>query len=309
MKVDKYENGTTKTLFNVGKFRFEKKEVNKWMDVGGNIEYHYETRKTGIIPLNQHEGLLTFEFRLEITPIGEIKFQGDCILFSPILKDLIIILKSKKDSKIRRRNEIFMNALNKLLLKRCLNYAKELGEEEGIQFHNFEFLLSQLGLENISFKNEEKKILTLEGDQLIPKKEINNKKPKIKNFAGFKEFIFYDEKVIPEKNSGKSLDNAHFDVNSKLNNLKILSKKSLLIQFHFTMKISPEIAFIEFDGQFIMDSFLNEVGYLVRYQKAKLLNIFQKLIAKAGIKHAEIIGKKYRIGFDSDIVCKKLGLK
>ncbi len=297
-----------KGLFQVGKFRFENEQVERWVDVnlGGNVEYDYETKKTGITPLNPNEALITFEFRLELLPnTGRVTFSGDCLLISPRLKILIMVLKAKKDSEMRRRNQAFMIALNKLLSRRCLDHAKKIGEKEGVHFHGYEYALQQFGMDKISFNNSEKKILSLKGDSLVPKQQ-----KRIKNLAaGFKEFIYYNEKVIPGVNSGKNIEKANFDVNSKTIKPKILSKKSLLIQYHFTMKISPEIGFIEFDGQFIMDSIKNEVGYLLRHEKNKLAKVLRNVIAKEGIKHSEKLGNQYRIGFSAETVLKNLGIK
>lgn len=165
-------------------------------------------------------------------------------------------------------------------------------------------VLKEEGLEHISFNKEEKKILSLKEGKLVSTQNGFN----IENFAGFKEFIYYNEKVIPGNNSGKNIADAKFEVNSKLYKPKILSKNSLLIKYHFIMNISPDIGLIEFDGQFIMGSFKEEMGDLIKYQQKKLIKVFQKIIGKAGVVHAQKIAKKYRIGFDTNIALKELGL-
>lgn len=185
-----------------------------------------------------------------------------------------------------------------------MNYSKEIGEKKGVHFHSYELVLKEEGLEHISFNREEKKTLSLKDNKLVPKHNGFN----IENFGGFKEFIFYNEKVIPGNSSGKNIANAKFEVNSKLYKPKILSKNSLLIKYHFIMNISPDIGLIEFDGQFIMDSFKKEMGSLIKYQQKKLKKVLQNIIAKAGIIHAEKIAKKYRIGFDANTALKELGL-
>jgi hypothetical protein len=144
------EGNEEEIMLGVGKFRFENEQITNWVNTGGNIEYRYEVRKTGISLLNQNEGLLSFTFHLEINPIGEIKFNGDCILFSTILQYLIEILKAKKESEIRKRNEAFVKTLNKLLLKGCLDHSKEISEREGFNLVGFETLYSNWGLDNIS---------------------------------------------------------------------------------------------------------------------------------------------------------------
>ena len=169
-----------KGSFNIRKFRFDNEQINSWVNTGGNIEYYYEVKKTNIVPLNQNEGLLSFTFRLEEKPIGEIKFNGDCILTSPTLKNHILILIAKKNSEIRKKNQSFMKILNKTLLAVCLDHSKKTSEKEGFNLIGFDTLLSNLGLENISFKDQDNKIFELKGDKLIEKKSIGNINNKIK---------------------------------------------------------------------------------------------------------------------------------
>ena len=184
------EGEKKKGLFRVGKFRFENEHVEKWVNLGSSIntDYEYELRPTGITPLNPTEGLLKFTFEIELLPDkGKISFNGDCYLFSNNLKALIMILKADENSIIRKKNQAFMKALCKLLLRRCLDHAKNVGEKEGIHFPNYEYVLQQWGIEHISFKNEEKKILSLKGDSLIPKHKLKTKlgKYKYKHLATF----------------------------------------------------------------------------------------------------------------------------
>ena len=302
----KYRKG----LFNVSNFRFENEKVEKWVNLGVAIstDYDFRIKKTGFAPHSQHEGLLSFEFELELLPdIGKITFNGDCIFFSPLLETCIMIIKADKKSVLRKKNKVFMIALNNLLRRRCLDHAKEIGEKEGLHFDNYDLFLEELGLEHIIFKKgvDQQQILHLEGDKLKPSQNLFD----IKNFAGFKEFIYYNEKIIPGKNSCKNIDNGNFDVKSDLYKPKILSKMSLLVQYHFIMKISPDIGKIEFDGQFILDSFKNEIGYLLKNEQNKLKKVLQNVIAKDGIIHSEKIAKKYGIGFSAAKVLKNLGLK
>lgn len=184
---------------------------------------------------------------LELLPdIGKITFNGDCILYSSLLKVCIMILNADKNSVVREKNKVFIVSLNNLLRRRCLDYAKEIGEKEGIHFDKYDLFLQQLGLEHITFKKgtEQKQVLQLEGDKLKPKRELLD----IKSFTEIKEPIYYNEKIIPGRHSGRSYDNATFNINSTLKQLKILSKMSLLVQYHFIMKISPDVGIIEFDG-------------------------------------------------------------
>ena len=153
--MSELEGREEEVMLGVGKFRFENEQINNWVNTGGNIEYHYEVRKTWIDPINQNQGLLLFTFHLEIHPVGEIKFNGACILFSTILQYLIQILKAKKGSEIRKRNEAFMKKLNKLLLKGCLDHSKEISDREGFKLVGFETLYNNLGLDNISFSKKE----------------------------------------------------------------------------------------------------------------------------------------------------------
>lgn len=166
------EGKRLKGFFQLGKFRFENEHIEKWVDINlmGRMEYDYEVRKTNIILLNPNEALLKFEFRLELLPnTAGITFGGDCLLISPKVKIFILILKAKKNSKIRNKNQLFMKALNKLILRRCLDYAKRIGEKEGIQFHDYEYTLQLFGIDKIDFNNPKKKVLFLKGDSLVPK--------------------------------------------------------------------------------------------------------------------------------------------
>lgn len=287
-------------------FRFENEKITPWVNQSkGNVEYSHYLETPGITPNNKLEGLLSFNFRLEILPdIGEISFSGDCILESSNLKTIIMVLKSPENSKLKIKNRPILEVINKLLLRRLLDHSKEIGEKEGIRFHSYELVLKNLGLEHISFKKDrEPQILTLQENKLIPKQNRHQ----IKNFAGFKDFIFTNKKIIPGENMGKMMDNAIFEVNSKLYKPRLLSKMSLLIKYHYTMKISPDIGTIEFDGQFKMDSFKNEIKHLLKHENKDLVEALQNVIAKAGTIHAEKIGKEYRIYFSAQTVLRNLG--
>ncbi|MFX1502030.1 MAG: hypothetical protein ACFFDH_13790 [Promethearchaeota archaeon] len=295
-------------FFKVDNFRFENEKVEHWVNLGNvlNTEYDFEIRKTGITPLNQNEALLRFDFRLELLPdIGKITFNGDCILYSSLLKTCIMILKAKEDSLIQKKNKAFMTYLNDQLRKNCFEYAKELGEKEGMHFDKWDLFLHELGLDQITFKKGKEQVLQLKKDKRVLKVDPHD----IKNFGGFKKFIYFNEQVIPGPNSGKKYNNAEFYVKGDLNEPKILSKMSLLVPYHFVMNITPDVGHIEFDGQFIFDSFKKEIGYLLNNKFDNLKVVLQNVIAKAGIRHAEKISKKYRIGFSSEVIFKKLGLK
>ena len=166
------EGKNQKSLFSVGKFRFEEEQVEKWVNSGSsiNIDYDWRLEETGVVPLNPTEGLLRFTFQIELLPdIGKISFNGDCYLLSNKMKALIMVLKADENSIIRKKNQAFMKALNKLLLRRCLDHAKHIGEKEGIHFPSYEYALQQFGIDKISFNNTKKKILSLKGDSLVPK--------------------------------------------------------------------------------------------------------------------------------------------
>lgn len=170
------EKKEKKALFQVGKFRFENEHIEKWVDIKvvRYLECVFEIKKTNITPLNPKEALLSFNFNLELLPnTARITFKGDCLLISPKVKILILILKAKKNSKIRNRNQPFMKALNKLLLRRCMDHAKEIGEKKGIRFENYENILQDFGIDKISFNNPKKKTFSLKGDSLVPKQKEN----------------------------------------------------------------------------------------------------------------------------------------
>ena len=80
-----------------------------------------------------------------------------------------MVLKADENSIIRKKNQAFMKALNKLLLRRCLDYSKEIGEIEGIHFPSYEYALQQLGIDKISFKKEKKDVMKLKNNKLVPK--------------------------------------------------------------------------------------------------------------------------------------------
>lgn len=290
------------TGLQVGKFVFSNIKIERWMDTkSNNVEYHFERKLLSITLINPREALLRFEFFIEVDPIGKISFQGECILFSPTIKSIVMILKANQDSQLRRNNQQLITTLNKLLLARCFEEAKKIGEQEGIIFHGYETMLNQLGVENISYKKGENPFLYLQDDKLVLKKEKN-----IKNFAGFKDFKFRNEKISLGINAGNHVEDAQFDVNSRLIKPKILSQKKLRIQYKFRMKISPDVAELEFEGQFIMDSFVNDVGYLLKHQKKKLDEVLQGTILKEGIKHSSDIAKKNGVNFSPGTVLKKI---
>lgn len=161
-----------KGFFQLGKFRFVNEQIEKWVDINvmGYVECVYEIKKTNLTPLNPKKALLTFEFKLEILPnTAKITFIGDCLLISPKMPILLRILKAKKGSLIRNKNQLFLKALNKLLLRRCMDYAKKIGDKEGIRFQDYEKILQEFGIDQISFDNPKKKVLTLKGDSLVPK--------------------------------------------------------------------------------------------------------------------------------------------
>lgn len=293
------------TGIQIGKFIFSNIKTEKWMDTRSNdVEYHFERKITGITPINPGEALLRFEFFVKIEPIGKISFQGECILFSPSIKPIVMILNAKENSPLRKNNKQLVKVLYKLLLSRCFKEAKKIGELEGINFHNYDMMRNKLGLENISFKKGKKPSLKLQKNKLVQK---NSKIAK--NFAGFKDFKFRNEKISLGFNAGNHFNNAHFEVNSKLIKPRIITHEKLKIQYKFMMKIHPEVAEIEFEGQFIMDSFVNDVGYLLKNQKNKLVNVLQDVILNEGVRYSSEIGKKNGVIFSPDLALKNIKSK
>lgn len=125
-----------------------------------------------------------------------------------------------------------------------------------------------------------------------------------------KDFIYSNEKVICRRNCNNgSITNARYEVDSKfLYNPRILSETSMLIGFYFKMQISPEIAFIEFDGQCIIDSLNHYIRYVLRDCKKEIKDYSENIVTINGIRYASIIAKKYKIGIPSEIILKNLGL-
>lgn len=184
------EGKNQKGLFAVGKFRFENEHVEKWVDInlGGNVDYDYNVEMTGITPLNTTEGLLKFTFQIELLPDkGKVSFNGDCYLFSNNLKALIMVLKADENSIIRKKNQAFMRALNKLLLRRCLDHAKSIGEKEGVHFPSYEYALQQFGIDKISFSKGKKDLLKLKNNKLVTGHELKERggEYKYKHLATF----------------------------------------------------------------------------------------------------------------------------
>ena len=125
-----------------------------------------------------------------------------------------------------------------------------------------------------------------------------------------KEFIYSNEKVICRKNCNNgSIMDARYEIDSKfLYNPRILSETSMLIGFYFKMQISPEIAFIEFDGQCIINSINHYIKYVLRACKKEINDYTENIVVINGIRYASIIAKKYKIGIPSEEILKNLGL-
>ena len=125
-----------------------------------------------------------------------------------------------------------------------------------------------------------------------------------------KEFVYSNEKVICGRNCDDgSIINAEYKVNSKfLYNPRILSEISMLIGFYFKMRISPEIAFIEFDGQCIINSINHHIKYILKAHKNEINDYTESIVIINGIRYASIIAKKYKIGIPSEEILKNLRL-
>ena len=124
-----------------------------------------------------------------------------------------------------------------------------------------------------------------------------------------KEFIYSNEKVICRKNCNDgSIKDARYEVDSKfLYNPRILSEMSILIGFYFKMQISPEIAFIEFDGQCIINSVNHYIKYVLKMHQKEIKDYTENIVIINGIKYASIIAKKYKIGIPSEKILRNLG--
>ncbi|KKN12417.1 hypothetical protein LCGC14_1016720 [marine sediment metagenome] len=160
-------------LFLVRSFKFTNKKVTAWVDskLQGNIDYDHRMPITNIIRLNKIEARVFFTFELKILPdICHIKFRGNCILYSILLSNLLEILGSKEGSKLRKNNSNVFKTINKLLLRRCIDYAKEIGEEKNIRFPNYDHFLEYYDIDKIIFKKKDNKpILNLKDGKLIKK--------------------------------------------------------------------------------------------------------------------------------------------
>lgn len=170
--------GREQMLFLVKDFKFENEVILPQVDnrTRRRVGYDYTMDPTNILILNNMEGLLHFTFKLKMLPnICQIKFEGDCILYTRHIKTMVLILKSKENTELRIKNKPLIKALSKLLSRRCLDYAKEIGEKENIRFPNYERILERFGMDKITFKNltskdvDTRPILKLMKDKLIEK--------------------------------------------------------------------------------------------------------------------------------------------
>lgn len=138
--------------FRVKNFNFSDEKITNWVDsrVTKQVEYEHDLRTTIFTPINPTEGLLKLNFKLQILPdIGEVKFNGVCIVESSFMKEIIHIMKTKG-------NKPFYDALNKLLLRRCFDHSKLIGEKNGMHFHSFDIVLRKYELDKVHFKYHDK---------------------------------------------------------------------------------------------------------------------------------------------------------
>lgn len=124
-----------------------------------------------------------------------------------------------------------------------------------------------------------------------------------------KDFIYSNEKVICRRNCNDgSITNAVYEVDSKfLYNPRILSETSMLIGFYFKMQISPEIAFIQFNGQCIISSINHYIKYVLKKHQKEIKDYTENIVTINGIRYTSIIAKKYKIGIPSETILKNLG--
>jgi len=187
-------------LFRIGSFKFENVIINRFLDTGESYSYYHETKKTNIVALNPKQARLSFTFHLELKPLGEIRFNGDCLLESTMLKNMVQLIVSKEGSEFRKRNQSNMDALNKMLKKRCLDYAKEMCDNDGFELYGFDTLINTLGLQNIRFNKD--KVLELKGNTMIESKTTKLvPKPEVIDLekCRFKNKILYPKPVVLHK--------------------------------------------------------------------------------------------------------------
>jgi len=89
--------------------------------------------------INKTERKIKFHFKLEINPdIGEINFDGECILESPQQDRINYVIKN-----IPKPLRQF---IDNFILKNSYHYAEKIARAEHIPFPPAEFLLQNLGI-------------------------------------------------------------------------------------------------------------------------------------------------------------------
>lgn len=159
--------------FLIKDFRFENENFTVWVDskTTKDKDYNHKLELTGVTPLNQLETLIQFKFDLEILPdIGEIHFNGDCILYSKLAFYIARILTSNVSKQIKEKNKHIEEGIIMLILRRCFDYSKEIGDKNNIRFPNYELLLKNYGIDKITYTDDKNRLpLELKKDKLIPK--------------------------------------------------------------------------------------------------------------------------------------------
>lgn len=93
----------------------------------------------GINLISKTERKIKFNFRLEMNPdVGEINFEGECILESP--------QQHRIDFVIKRIPKPLRKFIDTFILKYSYHHAEEIAKLERIPFPPAEFLLQGLGI-------------------------------------------------------------------------------------------------------------------------------------------------------------------
>ncbi len=134
-------------------FVFINPKVNVWMDnPKPNVEYNYTLQTKNLVYLNSKEAFGFFDFKLEILPdVGKIEFSGRCTLEFPFITQLMMVLRMDVPEEVKQKNKPARDIFKKLVLRRCMDYSKDIGEKAGMIFHSYENFLEQTGLDKIQY--------------------------------------------------------------------------------------------------------------------------------------------------------------
>ena len=107
--------------------------------------YHID-RDVSQTLLNERERKIKFHFTLEMKPdLGEINFDGECILNSPEQNKVQFCLQNQFPP--------FLRFIDRIILKPCLENSEKIAKKNNIPFPPVDFFLRLSGKRNIGKKH------------------------------------------------------------------------------------------------------------------------------------------------------------